>query len=109
MFVVQNFIFALAWLVDTLLSIYRWLIIGAVIISWVNADPYNPIVRFVRNVTEPVLSLARRAMPFLYMSGIDLSPIVVLLALEVLRIFLAGSLYELAGRMLAQRTGYGFH
>jgi YggT family protein len=109
MFVVENFVSALAGLVDNLLWLYSWIVIAAVVLSWVNPDPYNPIVRFVRTVTEPVLARARRMFPFLYVSGIDLSPIVVLFAVQFLRIFLAGSLYQLAGRMLTERTGYGAH
>ncbi len=107
MFVLQNLVFSLAWLVSNLLGLYWWLVVAAVVLSWVSPDPYNPIVRFIRSVTEPVLSRVRRALPFLYLSGIDLSPIVVLLGVEFLRLFLAGSLYQLAGRLPG--SGYGFN
>ena len=54
---------SVAMVLDMVLTLYMWLIIGRVIISWVNADPYNPIVRFLYNATEPVLYRVRRALP----------------------------------------------
>src|SRR5262245_17097201 len=88
---------ALAGILDFLLSAYRWIIIIAVLLTWVNPDPYNPIVRFLRGVTEPVFYQVRRRLPFVVVSGIDLSPIVVLLVIEfVLRGVVVQSLYALA-------------
>jgi len=60
---------------------YNWIILGSVVTSWVNADPYNPIVKLLRNVTEPVFSFIRRRFPFVVTGGLDLSPLVVILAL----------------------------
>jgi YggT family protein len=74
-----------------------WIIIIRALISWVNPDPYNPIVRFLYQATEPVLYPIRRRMPF--MGGIDLSPIVVLLAILFLQAFLVRTLEELAIRI----------
>ncbi len=76
--------FALASIVDTVITIYTIVLFVAVLITWVNPDPYNPIVRILRTLTEPVLSRARELMPFLVISGIDLSPIAVILALQFL-------------------------
>jgi YggT family protein len=60
MFVVANFINALANMINFVLGAYMWVIVGRAIISWVNPDPYNPIVRFLHDVTEPLLSRIRR-------------------------------------------------
>ena len=97
MFVFANLIEALATIVSYLLQIYMWVIIIRALISWVNPDPYNPIVRFLYQVTEPVLYPIRRRLPF--MGGIDLSPIIVLLAILFLQIFLVKTLNELALRL----------
>lgn len=75
MFFVLDF---LQWL----LSIYSWLIIAAALISWVNPDPHNPIVRFLRQVTEPVLAPVRRLLPPWKTGGLDLSPLIVLIAIQ---------------------------
>ena len=97
MFVFANLIEALATIVSYLLQIYMWVIIIRALISWVNPDPYNPIVRFLYQVTEPVLYPIRRRLPF--MGGIDLSPIIVLLAILFLQVFLVKTLNELAFRL----------
>lgn len=91
MFALRHFIEAIAMLLDLFLNIYLWLIIGRALISWVNPDPYNPIVRFLYNVTEPVLGFLRRRFP-LVVGGLDLSPIIVLLAIIFLQRFLVASL-----------------
>jgi len=76
-----------------------WVIIGRAVVSWVNADPYNPIVRFLYTVTEPVLSAIRRRVPVFY-SGVDFSPIVVILAIVFLRTFVVQTLLQLAHRLV---------
>src|SRR5713226_4960074 len=96
MFVLSNFLFALATVLGMALTIYTWIIVGRAIISWVNPDPYNPIVRFLYNVTEPVLYRVRRTIPFSYAGGLDLSPLIVLLGLYFLQIFLVQSLRDFA-------------
>lgn len=98
MFVISNFMGALASLVDFTLHAYMWIIIGRAIISWVNADPYNPIVRFLHEVTEPLLSRIRRVVP-LFAGGIDFSPMILILALIFLRSFLVPTLHQLAQNM----------
>ncbi len=95
MFVVQNFMMAIAQLIDFLLTAYMWIIIGRAVISWVNADPYNPIVRFLYNVTEPLLSRIRRWVP-MNMGGIDFSPMILILAIMFLQSFLVPTLKQLA-------------
>lgn len=98
MFVVNNFLMAVAQLLDFLLTIYMWIIIGRVIISWVNADPYNPIVRFLYEATEPLLSRIRRVLPLSF-GGIDFSPMILILAIMFVQSFLIQTLKQLALRM----------
>lgn len=92
--IVTNFLSAIAFVVDKILDIYIYIIIGRAIISWVNADPYNPIVRFLIRATEPVLSRVRRVLPI--MGGLDLSPPVVILVIYFLKAFIVKSLYMMA-------------
>ena len=99
MFIFGNFLSAVAYVLNMLLSIYLWVLIARVIISWVNPDPYNQIVRFLSAATDPVLYRVRRAFPVLYTSGIDLSPIVIIAAIYFLQIFLVGNLNDLAVRL----------
>jgi YggT family protein len=91
--IIGNFFTAVAFLVNTVLKLYFWVIIVAALLSWVRPDPYNPIVRFLRAVTEPVFYRVRRLLPFLVIGGVDLTPIVVLLAVEFVRMFLVPTLY----------------
>jgi len=95
MFVVNNFMMAVAQLIDFLLSAYMWIIIGRAVISWVNADPSNPIVRFLYEATEPLLGRVRRLLP-LNMGGIDFSPIILIMAIMFLQSFLVPTLKQLA-------------
>ena len=95
MFIVTNLLIALAQVLEYLLWAYMWILIGRVIVSWVNADYNNPIVRFLYAATEPVLERVRRKLP-LFAGGFDLSPIVVWLAVVFLQRFLVRSLYDLA-------------
>ena len=95
MFIVANFVAALAQVLDYLLWAYMWILFGRVVVSWVNADPYNPIVRFLYNATEPVLARIRRVLP-IYAGGFDLSPLVAWVAILFLQRFLVHSLYDLS-------------
>ncbi len=90
-----NFIGAIASVVDIVLNVYMWIIVARAIISWVSPSPYNPIVQFLYRATEPVLRYARRIIPPIG-GTLDLSPIIVLLAIIFLRQFLVKSLFELA-------------
>ena len=98
MFALAHFLKALAQVIDIVLTIYMWLIIGRAILSWVSPDPYNPIVRFLYNVTEPVLGFFRRLLP-LQFGGLDLTPLAVLLVIVFLQRFLVATLFELALRI----------
>ena len=98
MFIFANLIGAVATLINFILSAYTWIVIGRVIISWVNADPHNPIVRFLYEATEPVLRHIRRYVPILG-GGLDLSPMVLILAIIFLQNFLVPTLRQLAMSM----------
>ena len=95
MFVVGNLLGALASVIGLVLNLYMWIIIARAVISWVNPDPYNPIVRFLYSITDPVLLAIRRRLPLSF-GGIDFSPILVILAIIFLQRFLVASLYDLA-------------
>jgi YggT family protein len=98
MFILGNLVAALARIIDILLTPYMWVIVIRAVLSWVNPDPYNPIVRILYQLTEPLLARIRRWIP-LRGIGIDLSPMVILLAIVFLQAFLVPSLHELAGSL----------
>lgn len=98
MFVLGNFIEGLAKVLDMVLTIYIWIIVIRALISWVNPDPYNPIVQFLYRVTEPVLRPIRRWLPFRNI-GIDFSPVVVIAAIIFIQTFVVQSLIQLAFRL----------
>ncbi|HXG50988.1 MAG TPA: YggT family protein [candidate division Zixibacteria bacterium] len=95
MFIIANLLVAIAQVLDYVLWAYIWILIGRVIVSWVNADPYNPLVRFLYSATEPVLERVRRIAP-VYAGGFDLSPILVWIAVIFIQQFVVRSLYDLA-------------
>lgn len=95
MFIVGNLLVALASIIGLVLNLYMWIIIARAVISWVNPDPYNPIVRFLYSITDPVLLAIRRRLPLSF-GGIDFSPIVVILVIIFLQRFLVASLHDLA-------------
>jgi YggT family protein len=97
MFVAGNALTAVATIIDYVLWLYMWVIIARALISWVNPDPWNPIVQFLNRVTEPVLAPIRRWVGV--RMGMDLSPIVVILIITFLQIAVVDSLKELAMRM----------
>ena len=94
MFMFGNFIKAIADLLNFVLSAYIWIVIARAVITWVNADPYNPVVRFLHQVTDPVLNRIRRFLPA--MGGFDLSPMVLIFAIIFLQSFLVPTLRQLA-------------
>lgn len=87
MFALGNFIRAIATVLNVVLTLYMWLIIIRAVLSWVNPDPFNLIVRFINNATEPVLYQIRRRIPVTF-GGIDFSPLIVILVIYFLQIFL---------------------
>ena len=91
MFFIGYFLIALAKVIGMVLTLYMYVIIANAVLSWVNPDPYNPIVRFIHNVTEPVLYPIRRKLPVSF-GGIDFSPIIVILAIVFLNSWLVPSI-----------------
>lgn len=98
-FILARFTMFVAVALDGLLTVYFWILIIAAVLSWVNPDPYNPIVRFLRSVTDPVLQQVRRRLPFVAAGGIDFSPLVVLLAIQALQMVVVPTLLRLAAQM----------
>ena len=97
MFVLGNFIIAIARIISAILTILTWIIIIRALISWVSPDPYNQIVQFLYRVTEPILMPIRRILPA--MGGFDLSPIVALVGIVFIRSFLVQTLIEFGMRL----------
>ena len=95
MVVTANFIKAYAQVLCIALNIYMWVIIIRAMFTWVNPDPYNPIVQFLNKATEPVLQKVRQWFPMRGMM-IDFSPIIVILAIYFLQTFLVGSMMRFA-------------
>ncbi len=95
MFIIANLLLAVAKILDIALTLYMFIVIGRAIISWVNPDPYNAIVRFLYATTEPVLYAIRRRLP-LNFGGFDFSPIIVILAIYFCKEFVINSLIQIA-------------
>lgn len=99
MFILANFLEALAHIINVLLTILYWLILIRALISWVNPDPFNPIVQFLIKTTEPILSPIRRMLPLGFRFGIDISPIIAFFGIMFLRLFLVRTLLDFAMRL----------
>ena len=97
MFVFAEFLRSLALLVSLLFNVVFFVIVIRIILSWVNPDPDNEIVRIIYRISDPILAPFRK-LP-LQMGGIDLSPIVAFVVLSVLRSFIVNILYQLAYRL----------
>ena len=99
MFIIGNLIQAIALILDKVLELYNLVMIVAVIVSWVSADPFNPLVRFLRSVTDPVFNAIRTRLPFARVGMLDLSPMVAFLGVYFLRLFLVRTLLDLSMRL----------
>ena len=99
MFVLANFLSALASIIDFLLTALYWLILIRALLSWVNPDPFNPIVQFLNKVTEPILAPIRKILPPALRFGMDISPIIAFLGIMFLRSFLVRTILDIAARM----------
>ena len=96
MIVLANTLSAVALVLGSLLNIYFWIVVIAALVTWVRPDPYNPIVRTLRLLTEPVFYRVRKHLPFTYAGGLDFSPIIVLLAIELFNRIVVKSLAQYA-------------
>ncbi len=99
MFVFANLVSTVAGLLSLIINLYIFVVIVAAFLSWVRPDPYNAIVRTLRALTEPVFYRIRKAFPFVMVNGIDLSPIVALVALQLLNGVVVQSLLQLGLRL----------
>jgi YggT family protein len=98
MFIFSNFLHSVASIINIGLTLYMWAFIISALLTWVNPDPYNPVVRFLYNITEPVLFRIRRMVP-LNFGGIDLSPMIAIFAIMFLQSFLVPTLHQIAGQL----------
>ncbi len=96
MFVMANFIIAVAQILDVVLTVLYWLILIRALVSWVSPDPFNPIVQFLYRTTDPVLDPIRRILPPM---GIDISPIIAFFGIMFIKSFLVRTLFDIAYRM----------
>jgi YggT family protein len=85
----SNLVDFISWL----LTIYSWVIIAAALMTWVSPDPRNPIVQFLHKATEPVLRPVRNFLPPWKTGGLDLSPLIVIIAIEFVKRVILSSLY----------------
>ena len=99
MIILANTMSAVAMILGSLLSLYFWIVIIAAVLTWVRPDPNNPIVRTLRALTEPVFYRVRKWLPFTYTSGMDFSPVVVLLSIELFNRIVVASLAQYAHTM----------
>jgi YggT family protein len=99
MFILGNLLSALADILNIVLTILYWLILIRALISWVNPDPYNPLVQFLYKTTEPVLYPIRKLLPLDFRFGIDISPIIAFLLILFFKSFLVRTLMDLALRL----------
>jgi YggT family protein len=94
MFIFANLFMSIANLLDIVITVYIWIVIIRALLSWFNVDRYNPYVQFLVRITEPVLSRVRAYLPDF--GGLDLSPIILILALYFAQSFVVATLRQLA-------------
>ena len=99
MYIIGYLLMALAKILDIVMNIFLFIVIARAVLSWVSPDPFNPIVRFIHNITEPVLYPIRTRLPVNF-GGIDLSPIVVFLAIIFIRTFVVNTLMQMSASLL---------
>ncbi len=99
MYIFGYFFMAIASVLNFALTIYMYIIIARAVLSWVSPDPYNPIVRFIHNITEPLLSRVRRSLPMV-VSGVDLTPLVVIAAIFIIQMIVVNRLEQFSRSLL---------
>ena len=99
MIFISNTLAGIALILKYLLNIYFWIVIAACLISWVSPNPSNPIVQILRRLTAPVFYKVRKWLPFTYTSGLDFSPIVVLIAIELCQVAIVNTLAQYAAAL----------
>lgn len=86
---------ALFRVIQLVLTIYIYIVVARALISWVNPDPYNPIVRFLHSATDPVLYRIRRLLPFSQAGGFDLSPMILIFMIYLVLQIIGELLFKL--------------
>jgi YggT family protein len=99
MFVVANFLVAIARVLDIAINVFIWLIVIRAIVSWISVDPFNPIVQFLNKSTDPVLFPLRKVLPFSLKWGIDITPVIAVLILIFAQSFVVKTIVDVAGRL----------
>jgi len=99
MIVLGNLLEAVATILDKVLWLYSLVVMIAVLVSWVSADPFNPIVQALRSVTEPLFGWIRRRLPFAVVGMIDLSPLIALVLIQLVQMVIVRSLFEYGVRL----------
>ena len=96
----SSLLFNLATIIGIFLTVYMWVVVVRVLISWVSPNPHNPAVQFLAKVTDPALNQVRRLLPLNY-GGIDFSPVIFLLLIVFANDFIVTSLKGLSQGMPA--------
>lgn len=73
------------------INVYIWIVIIAALLSFVNPDPYNPVVQFLNRITLPAYGLVRRYIKTNF-NGLDLAPLIIIIVLQVLTVILSAIL-----------------
>lgn len=94
--IIYAFLQALFTLIISIVSLFKWVILIRAIISWVNPDPYNPVVRILAAVTDPILKPFRRILPPYKTGGLDFSPVFAILFIVFIEVFLKSLFYQLS-------------
>jgi len=81
-------------ILNNLILVYMWVIIIAALLTWVKPDPYNPVVQLLYRLTQPAYSLVRRYIPTMF-NGIDLTPLVIIVALQVVQVLITTAIRAL--------------
>ncbi len=92
----SNIVYGVASVLQGLLTVYFWVVIIAALLSWVRPDPYSPVVRTLSALTEPVFYRVRKYLPFTFVGGLDLSPVVVLVVIQLLQTIVVRTLLQWA-------------
>jgi len=92
---------AIAKVLGIVINVYTIIVVAAALITWVNPDPYNPLVRLLFGLTEPLFRIVRKILPSSFRQfRIDIAPIIILLILVVIDTFLGGLLFDLGRGMI---------
>lgn len=85
--IIDSLILSLIQILQIIINIYMWIIIISALISWVNPDPYNPIVQILYKLSAPAYNIMRKFPTRI--GNIDLAPLIIILALQFLSILIS--------------------